>query len=151
VRQAIQSAGIEPGALTLEITEGATMGNPERAIATLLQLRDLGVKLSIDDFGTGYSSLSYLHRFPLHTLKIDRSFIARIDGSFQSFQVVHSIMSLANNLGIAVVAEGIETVEQVGHLRALLCQFGQGYHFSRPLPQADVLQLLTRPVLCLTR
>lgn len=151
VRQTLHNAGIEPGALTLEITESATMGNPERAIATLLQLRDLGVKLSIDDFGTGYSSLSYLHRFPLHTLKIDRSFIARIDGSFQSFQVVHSIMSLANNLGIAVVAEGIETIEQVGHLRALLCQFGQGYHFSRPLPQADVLQLLTRPVLCLTR
>ncbi|MCA2968767.1 MAG: EAL domain-containing protein [Acidobacteriaceae bacterium] len=151
VRQALHNAGIEPGALTLEITESATMGNPERAIATLLQLRDLGVKLSIDDFGTGYSSLSYLHRFPLHALKIDRSFIARIDGSFQSFQVVHSIMSLANNLGIAVVAEGIETIEQVGHLRALLCQFGQGYHFSRPLPQADVLQLLTRPVLCLTR
>lgn len=151
VRQALHNAGIEPGALTLEITESATMGNPERAIATLLQLRDLGVKLSIDDFGTGYSSLSYLHRFPLHTLKIDRSFIARIDGSFESFQVVNSIMSLANNLGIGVVAEGIETVGQVDHLRSLLCRFGQGYHFSRPLTQADALQLLTRPVLCLTR
>ena len=148
---ALHNAGIEPSALTLEITEGATMGNPERAIATLLQLRGLGVKLSIDDFGTGYSSLSYLHRFPLHALKIDRSFIARIDGSFQSFQVVHSIMSLANNLGIGVVAEGIETIEQVEQLRALLCQFGQGYHFSRPLTQTDAQQLLTRPVVCLTR
>ncbi|MFN9262162.1 MAG: putative bifunctional diguanylate cyclase/phosphodiesterase, partial [Acidobacteriota bacterium] len=151
VRQALANARVEPSALTLEITEGATMGNPEQAIATLLELRNIGVKLSIDDFGTGYSSLSYLHRFPLHALKIDRSFIARIDGSFQSFQVVNSIMSLANNLGIGVVAEGIETTGQVEHLRSLLCRFGQGFHFSKPLSRADAHQLLAQSLLCVTR
>ena len=151
VRQALANARVEPSALTLEITEGATMGNPEQAIATLLELRNIGVKLSIDDFGTGYSSLSYLHRFPLHALKIDHSFIARIDGSFQSFQVVNSIMSLANNLGIGVVAEGIETTGQVEHLRSLLCRFGQGFHFSKPLSRADTHQLLAQSLLCVTR
>jgi diguanylate cyclase (GGDEF)-like protein len=108
------------GALTLEITEGATMEIPSAPSPPCSNFATSASSSVSTTSVPAISSLSYLHRFPLHALKIDRSFIARIDGSFQSFQVVHSIMSLANNLGIAVVAEGIETVERSGHLRALL-------------------------------
>jgi EAL domain-containing protein (putative c-di-GMP-specific phosphodiesterase class I) len=97
----------------------------------LFELRGLGVRLSIDDFGTGYSSLTYLHRFPIDTLKIDRSFVMRMDKD--NVEIVRTILSLAENLGMDVVAEGIETQEQMGLLRDLGCQNGQGYLFSKPM------------------
>jgi EAL domain-containing protein (putative c-di-GMP-specific phosphodiesterase class I) len=109
------------------------MENAEAAASMLLQLRDLGVHLSIDDFGTGYSSLSYLHRFPVTTLKIDRSFITRMGEGDENSEIVRTIMTLASNLGMEVVAEGIETEEQLAQLRALKCEYGQGYLFSHPV------------------
>jgi EAL domain-containing protein (putative c-di-GMP-specific phosphodiesterase class I) len=107
------------------------MDDFESAADLLFQLRALGVRLSIDDFGTGYSSLTYLHRFPIDTLKIDRSFVMRMDKD--NVEIVRTILSLAENLGMDVVAEGVETQEQMALLRDLNCQNGQGYLFSKPM------------------
>jgi EAL domain-containing protein (putative c-di-GMP-specific phosphodiesterase class I) len=127
--------GIRPGNLRLEITESTIMEQAEGAVATLLALRRLGVKLYIDDFGTGYSSLSYLHRLPVDALKIDRSFISAMDQRDEHSEIVGTILTLARTLRMDVAAEGIETAEQVSRLRALDCHFGQGYFFSHPLGQ----------------
>jgi EAL domain-containing protein (putative c-di-GMP-specific phosphodiesterase class I) len=108
----------------------------------LNQLRALGVQLSIDDFGTGYSSLSYLHRFPVSNLKIDRSFISRMSLGDENLEIVRTIVMLARNLGMEVIAEGIETEEQLAQLRALSCGFGQGYLFSVPLAAESASALL---------
>ncbi len=146
VARVLADTGIAPETVRLEITESITMVDSERTVAVLGQLRDLGVRISIDDFGTGYSSLSYLHRFPLDILKIDRSFVAQLDRGEEGLQIVQTIMSLARNLGIEVVAEGTETSRHVEHLRALGCDFGQGYFFSRPLESEDVSTLLRERV-----
>jgi EAL domain-containing protein (putative c-di-GMP-specific phosphodiesterase class I) len=137
-----RETGVDPSQVRLEITEGVTMGEPERAVRVLTALRELGVKLSLDDFGTGYSSLSYLHRFPLDILKIDRSFVARIDRD--GLQIVQAILSLAQNLGMQVVAEGAETAEQVETLRSLGCRYAQGYYFSKPVDANEIEGLLQR-------
>jgi EAL domain-containing protein (putative c-di-GMP-specific phosphodiesterase class I) len=126
----------------LEITESVVMENAETAAAMLVQLRTLGVQLSIDDFGTGYSSLSYLHRFPVSTLKIDRSFIGRMGAGDENAEIVRTIITLANNLGMQVIAEGVETEAQLAHLRALNCAYAQGYLFSRPVDGARAAALL---------
>ncbi|HKZ79201.1 MAG TPA: EAL domain-containing protein [Pyrinomonadaceae bacterium] len=123
--------------LKLEITESAVMENVETAIKMLKHLRDLGVQLSMDDFGTGYSSLSYLHRFPINTLKIDRSFITRMVENTENAEIVRTICGLAQNLEMDVVAEGVETTEQLAILRALGCKYAQGYFFSKPLDNAS--------------
>jgi EAL domain-containing protein (putative c-di-GMP-specific phosphodiesterase class I) len=133
IKNTLQQTGLNPKGLRLEITESVVMENAELATNTLMQLRNLGVNLSIDDFGTGYSSLSYLHRFPVNTLKIDRSFIGRMAKGDENSEIVRTICTLANNLGMEVVAEGIETLEQLELLRRLKCQYGQGYLFSRPV------------------
>jgi EAL domain-containing protein (putative c-di-GMP-specific phosphodiesterase class I) len=99
----------------------------------LKKLRSLGIKLSIDDFGTGYSSLSYLHRFPIDTLKVDRSFIVNMSEDSENVEIVRTIVSLAQNLGMNVIAEGVETAEQLAALRKLGCEYGQGYLFSKPV------------------
>jgi EAL domain-containing protein (putative c-di-GMP-specific phosphodiesterase class I) len=99
--------------------------------------------LSIDDFGTGYSSLSYLHRFPADILKIDRSFVSRMDQSPECFQIIQSIMNLARNLGMNVIAEGPETAAHVQQLQALSCDYGQGYFFSRPVSEQKATELLS--------
>jgi EAL domain-containing protein (putative c-di-GMP-specific phosphodiesterase class I) len=119
------------------------MENPEVAAVTLAKLRALGVFLSIDDFGTGYSSLSYLNRFPLDILKIDRSFISTMNHSEDNLQIVKTIVTLAGNLGMQVIAEGVETEDQLNQLRLLKCQYAQGYLFSKPLDaaQADLFIL----------
>jgi diguanylate cyclase (GGDEF)-like protein/PAS domain S-box-containing protein len=122
-----------PTSLKLEITESAVMENVENAISMLNHLRGLGVQLAMDDFGTGYSSLSYLHRFPINTLKIDRSFITRMVENDENAEIVRTISGLAQNLGMDVVAEGLETKEQLEILKGLGCQYGQGYFFSKPL------------------
>ncbi len=138
----ISESGINPIYLRLEITESAVMENAELARNTLLQLRKLGVQLSIDDFGTGYSSLSYLHKFPVNNLKIDRSFIGRMAAGDENSEIVKTICTLANNLGMEVVAEGVETREQLDLLRSLECEYGQGFFFSRPVPAEDATILV---------
>jgi len=145
VRQIIDETGVDPSTITLEITESVTMGDAEHAIRVLSQLREIGVRFSIDDFGTGYSSLSYLHRLPLDILKIDRSFIAAIDQDGENLSIVRTIMRLAKDLGIDVVAEGTETTAQLAHLRDLDCEFGQGFYFSQPVDAGSIRQLLRAP------
>jgi predicted signal transduction protein with EAL and GGDEF domain len=142
VKAALINSGFEPRCLKLEITETVVMENAEAAINMFKRLRALGVQLSIDDFGTGYSSLSYLHRFPLNHLKIDRAFISRMTETNDNAEIVKTIVSLAHNLGMEVIAEGVETVDQWQKLRALGCQYAQGYLFSRPVPSDKVMELL---------
>ena len=105
----------------------------ESATATLLQLRNLGVKVSIDDFGTGYSSLGRLHHFPINVLKIDRSFVSGIGVREGNLEIIQAIVMLAHQLGMDVITEGVETLEQLSELRKLKCEYRQGYLFSRPL------------------
>ena len=109
----------------------------------LQQIKSLGIRLAIDDFGTGYSSLSYLHRFPLDTLKIDRSFINNAAADGEGMEIARTIMPMAKNLRLDVVAEGVETLEQVALLKRLQCRYAQGYYFSRPLAPKDIGELLT--------
>jgi len=135
IQQILRETGLSPYSLKLEITESILMENAESAAAMLLQLRALGVQLYIDDFGTGYSSLGYLHRFPVDALKIDRSFINRMGTNGENSEIVQTVMTLARNLEIDVVAEGVETAEQLAQLRAMGCKHGQGqgYFFSKPV------------------
>lgn len=142
IREILEATKLHPDRLRLEITESALMENAEAAAKQLHELRSLGVHLSLDDFGTGYSSLAYLHRFPIDTLKVDRSFISRVDTHGESLEIVRTIVTLAWNLGIEVVAEGIETNKQLAQLRALRCEHGQGYLFSKPVPGETATQLL---------
>ena len=135
IDQILRETGLGASSLQLEITESAIMENAETADAMLLQLRTLGIQLYVDDFGTGYSSLSYLQRFPVNALKIDRSFISKMGVDGEDSGLVQTIVMLAHKLGIGVVAEGVETAEQLAQLRALCCTQGQGqgYFFSKPL------------------
>jgi EAL domain-containing protein (putative c-di-GMP-specific phosphodiesterase class I) len=137
IQELLRQTSLDPRSLKLEITESAVMEDIETATRTLERLRALGVELSIDDFGTGYSSLSYLQRFPVSTLKIDRSFVSRMTESDGTAEIVRTIMKLAQNLGMDVVAEGVETEGQRARLAALECEFGQGYYFAKPLDTDD--------------
>ena len=138
----LRETALPPEALKLEITESAVMADPAAAAEMLQQIKSLGVRLAIDDFGTGYSSLSYLHRFPLDTLKIDRSFISGAADGSEGMEIARTIMPMAKNLRLDVVAEGVETIEQVGLLRRLQCKYAQGYYFSKPLAPEEVPPLL---------
>jgi diguanylate cyclase (GGDEF)-like protein/PAS domain S-box-containing protein len=140
VKGILDETGLDPNFLKLEITESVLMDDFEAAAALLFQLRALGVRLSIDDFGTGYSSLTYLHRFPIDTLKIDRSFVTRMDK--ENVEIVRTILMLAENLGMDAVAEGVETQEQLALLRDLNCQNGQGYFFSKPMSVASAEKVI---------
>jgi diguanylate cyclase (GGDEF)-like protein len=131
--------------LTLEITESALIDNPDSASQTLTALRDRNIQLAIDDFGTGYSSLSYLHRFPIDILKIDRSFINRMDEQGHSLRIVEATIAMAQNLGIEVVAEGVETQAQAVHLQQMGCEYAQGYLFSKPVPADTASELMMHP------
>jgi diguanylate cyclase (GGDEF)-like protein len=142
VAAALRKTGLDPRCLKLEITESVVMENADAANTMLRQLRALGVQLSIDDFGTGYSSLSYLHRFPVNYLKVDRSFVSRMGGGDDNTEIVRTICTLAHNLGLEVIAEGIETEGQNEQLKALGCEYGQGYLFSRPVAAAAAEALL---------
>ena len=144
IRQVLEETRIDPKYLKLEITESAVMENAETAVQLLRRLKALGVQLSIDDFGTGYSSLGYLHRFPVNTLKIDRSFVGRIGEAAENIEIVRTIISLAENMGMEVVAEGVETLSQLAQLRKLNCQYGQGYLFSRPVDAESVSTWISR-------
>src|SRR5215217_7407757 len=143
IKEALATSKLNPHCLKLEITESVVMENAEAAALMFKQLRSLGVQLSIDDFGTGYSSLSYLHRFPLNYLKIDRSFVMRLTTDDDN-AIVRTISTLARNLGMEVIAEGIETEEQFQQLKMLGCEYGQGYLFSRPVANDSVPHLLAQ-------
>jgi len=142
VSRVLHETGINPETVSLEITESVSMSDSEHTIAVLTQLRNLGVRISIDDFGTGYSSLAYLHRFPLDVLKIDRSFVAQLDGGKDGVHVVQTMMTLAQNLGINVVAEGTENSGHVDQLKSMGCEFAQGFYFSRPVEVGAITTLL---------
>jgi len=142
IRQALQQSGLDPALLKLEITESLAMSDAERSETILWLLKGLGIGLSIDDFGTGYSSLSYLRRFPVNTLKIDRSFIAGIGNDTESAEIVRTIVTLSHNLGLDVVAEGVETPDHAAMLKEFGCEFAQGYLYYKPLDRAAAEALL---------
>jgi EAL domain-containing protein (putative c-di-GMP-specific phosphodiesterase class I) len=143
VAEVLRETEVEPAAIKLEITESVTMGDAERTIKVINELKKLGLRFSIDDFGTGYSSLSYLRRFPMDTLKIDRSFVSKLDGNPEKREIIRTIVGLARNLGMNVVAEGTETLEELSFLKTLDCEFVQGYFFSRPVDSEKAQALLS--------
>jgi len=137
IDETLKVTGLDPSSLALEVTETVMMENAEVAVATLAQLKDRRLRISIDDFGTGYSSLSYLQRLPVDNLKIDQSFVAHMKPAGESLEIVRGIITLAHSLGKQVIAEGVETGEQLALLRSLGCDYGQGYLFSEPIePEA---------------
>ncbi|MFN7944356.1 MAG: EAL domain-containing protein [Blastocatellia bacterium] len=140
----LRESGLQPSCLRLEITEGLVMENTERAAQILTSLKALGVQLSLDDFGTGYSSLSYLHRFPFDILKVDRSFVMRLGQDQSSNRIIKTILLLASEMNMSVVAEGVETVSQLEYLCQMGCPSGQGYLFSKPVPGPEAEALLSR-------
>jgi diguanylate cyclase (GGDEF)-like protein len=144
VRGALQASQLDPRFLEIELTESAVMTNPEDSAAVLEQLSRMGVLVSVDDFGTGYSSMSYLRSFPIDKLKIDRSFIADLTTRADDASIVRAIVSLAHGLRLKVVAEGVETLEQLKFLQSVGCDQYQGYHFSEPLPAAEFAELVAR-------
>ena len=142
IGELLQQSGMNPHCVDLEITETIAMADAERSGGVLAQLKALGVGLDIDDFGTGYSSLSRLQRFPVDTLKIDRAFVSRMDSDQETHEIVRIIITLAHNLGLKVVAEGVETQAQLDLLKQLGCERAQGYLFSKPVDHDTILKLL---------
>lgn len=141
VESVLSDTGTDPGLITLEMTESVLVQDTERALLVLNDLKDLGVALALDDFGTGYSSLTYLKQFPIDVVKIDQGFVADLELDRASYFIVFAIIELAHLLGMTVVAEGVETVEQHQHLARLGCDQCQGFYFAPPM-SADNLQLL---------
>jgi diguanylate cyclase (GGDEF)-like protein/PAS domain S-box-containing protein len=146
IAEALAASGLDPACLGLEITEGVIIRQADSASSRFSRLKSLGVQLYLDDFGKGYSSLSYLHRFPMDILKIDRSFVSRIEEAEGNFAIVKAIVTLAHQLGMEVVAEGIQTADQRARLRGLGCEYGQGFFLSPPVPGEEVEPLLMRRV-----
>ena len=140
LKSALGETGVDPERVKLEITESVMMSDADELL--LWRLKDLGVCLHMDDSGTGYSSLAYLHRFPVDVLKVDRSFIRNTSACRDYAAVLHSVVGLAHNLGMEVVAEGLEEPAQVALLRAMQCDFGQGYYFGKAMSGYDAGQLL---------
>lgn len=144
VDQVLQDIGFKPSHLTLEVTESTALENFQETAVILNQLRALGLEIAIDDFGTGHSCLSRLHSFSAKSLKIDRDFVRQMGDTGKRSEVVKAIIAVAHSLNMQVVAEGIETVGQLNRLRALNCDQGQGYYFSRSLPCSEVTEMLTK-------
>lgn len=142
VRDTIEANGISPRQLEIEVTESVLIDNVEVSRNKLKQLQDYGIRLALDDFGTGFSSLTYLRNFPVNSLKIDKSFIDRIDSDEMQLKFVNSIINVGHTLGISIVAEGVETGEQLQRLAECRCDYIQGYLFSKPLPESEALKLL---------
>jgi EAL domain-containing protein (putative c-di-GMP-specific phosphodiesterase class I) len=142
VAAALASADVPPGALMLEVTETALVADLPLAGRTLHELAELGVRIALDDFGTGYSSLTYLRTLPIHTIKIDRSFVNDLDGDATDEAVTRAILGLAETLGLRPVAEGVEGVFQADRLRDLHCGHAQGFLFARPMPATELTELL---------
>jgi diguanylate cyclase (GGDEF)-like protein/PAS domain S-box-containing protein len=144
VTEALDRSTLAPEALCLELTETALMADPDSALATLSALHDLGVQISIDDFGTGYSSLLYLRRYPVDYLKVDRTFVAGLGDGTHDSAIVSGVVNLGHAFGLTVVAEGVETDQQLETLRGMGCDLGQGYLWSRPVPSRELLGTLAR-------
>lgn len=142
VREALETAALDPGYLTLEVTESMLMIEPKTTARHLSALSDLGVHISIDDFGTGYASISYLREFPVDILKIDQSFVSRLLISADT-NLLDALVQLGNSLGLVTVAEGIEEMSQLKHLKHQGCDWGQGFLFSKPLPPEDIAHVIT--------
>jgi EAL domain-containing protein (putative c-di-GMP-specific phosphodiesterase class I) len=142
VEGALATSGLDPALLVLELTETTLMSDREHAVEVLQHLCDLGVRVGIDDFGTGQSSLIYLRSLPVHTLKIDRSFVEGLGRDPEGAAIVSAVVQLGHALGLSVTAEGIETPDQLAQLRALGCDLGQGYYFAHPQPGAIVRALV---------
>jgi EAL domain-containing protein (putative c-di-GMP-specific phosphodiesterase class I) len=142
VKKALADSGLEPQYLTLELTESTMLRNIEHSIEVMRSLQDIGVRVSIDDFGTGYSSLSYLKDLPINTLKIDRSFINNLKINTSDIAIVKAIITMGHGLAVKVVAEGVETEEQIELLKDLKCHYAQGFYLHRPLTTEDFEQVL---------
>jgi len=142
VAKILADTGLAPDRLKLEVTESAILENQDEAAKVLGRLKDHGVRVSLDDFGTGYSSFSYLCQLPYDTLKIDRSFVSRIGEEGENTDVIHAIIVLAHNLRMEVVAEGVETEIQASQLKSMWCEYGQGFHFAKPLPAEKASALI---------
>ncbi|MEA3054753.1 MAG: diguanylate cyclase, partial [Actinomycetota bacterium] len=138
LRQVIEDTSMPAESLWLEVTETSLVQDLDQATAALRRIDELGARVSIDDFGTGWASLTYLREFPVHALKIDRVFVAGLGTGSRDETIVGSIISLGRELGVGIIAEGIETLQQAATLRALGCQVGQGYLFGRPEPAATI-------------
>jgi EAL domain-containing protein (putative c-di-GMP-specific phosphodiesterase class I) len=138
----LEETGLDPSVLELELTETVLMKHAESTAAILRSLRAKGVRVAVDDFGTGYSSLSYLRKFKIDALKIDQSFVGQITNTNDDATIVVAVISMARSLNLKVIAEGVETLEQLLFLRAHECDMAQGYYFSRPLPPEEFVALL---------
>src|SRR5436309_255419 len=150
IAEALATSGLDPACLGLEITEGVIIRQADSASGRFSRLKGMGVQLYLDDFGKGYSSLNYLHRFPMDLLKIDRSFVSRVEEADGNLAILEAIVTLAHQLGMEVVAEGIQTAGQVKKIRSLGCEYGQGFYLSHPLPADEAELLLMRRVKTLT-
>jgi EAL domain-containing protein (putative c-di-GMP-specific phosphodiesterase class I) len=145
VSRIIEHHQLDPEQLEIEITETALMQDPDTALQMLKKLRDLGLSISLDDFGTGYSSLSYLKRFPVNVLKIDKTFVDDLPNDLDNAAIIRAIIAMAERLRLHVVAEGVETREQLEFLHNEGCERVQGYYFQRPVPADNITPLLTLP------
>jgi len=134
--------GLDPTTLQFEFTESVWLNSSPEVVAMFKQLSDMGIQLQMDDFGTGYSSLAYLQHFPIRMLKIDRTFLNKMDGDDKNKKILHAMIAMAHDLGIETLAEGVETIEQLNHLKRLNCNYGQGYLMSRPVDPAAIEKLL---------
>jgi EAL domain-containing protein (putative c-di-GMP-specific phosphodiesterase class I) len=142
VSAALERTGLDPGCLCLEVTESVLVQDAESAERVLSALRNRGVRLSIDDFGTGWSSLTYLQQFPVDEIKLDRSYVGKVDRDEGSASIVGALVGMAHSLGLTVTAEGVETQAQLEFLRSQGCDAAQGYYFSRPVPPAEAVEVL---------
>ena len=142
VRVILEETGLNPHYLGLELTESVLMQHAEFTVPVLKKLKAMGIRLAIDDFGTGYSSLSYLRQFPIDTLKVDQSFVNGINADTDDATIINAVINMGSNLNHRVIAEGVETVEQVAFLQAHGCDEGQGYYFSPPVPASQFAKLL---------
>lgn len=146
VNEVLAETGVKPEQLKFEVTETSLMENTDIAKDLMEQMKDIGIQLAIDDFGTGHSSLSYLHEFPVHYLKIDRSFVSRIENNIDGMEIIKTIISLAKNLNMQTIAEGIETKEQLNLLKSHFCDFAQGYLIDKPLLPAEIEKRLKNDI-----
>ena len=144
IEAALKDSGMAPNLLELEITESMIMSNPKKMRDVLVKIKNMGVRLAIDDFGTGYSSLSQLKHFPIDTLKIDRSFIRNVPVNSEDKAITHAIIAMGETLGFVVVAEGVETIEQMDYLKGQACDEMQGFYFSKPIVPEEFALLLQK-------
>jgi EAL domain-containing protein (putative c-di-GMP-specific phosphodiesterase class I) len=142
IREILEETGISPASLKIELTESVFLETSPSVNQQLQNIYDLGIQLQIDDFGTGYSSLAYLQRFPIKAIKIDRSFISKIDAEYSGTEIVQAIIILARDLGLETIAEGIETISQLHWLKEAGCDYGQGYLLYRPMDAESTEKLL---------